>query len=165
MIQFALFQQKTVIGLDSCVITYKHKLYLYPVSNSYKNMLFHGAVSNLDLKCNSVGFNRILLNAERACFSSKPCTMSRNIHVYQKCFSRWATLLFNLYIFRGGQYECETNHNTIGILRKEHILPASVSNSSVLIGSTVDWDGFSLNKISGSLRKYERKLPHLTDHP
>lgn len=54
-------------------------------------MLHHRTVSNL-----MQGFNRILFNTATSCFSSKPCTMSRNIHAYQKCFSRGVSLLFNL---------------------------------------------------------------------
>ena len=83
-------------------------------------MLHHQTVSNL-----MQGFNRILFNTETSCFSSKPCTMSRNIHAYQKCFSRGGSLLFNLDAVVAIT-NVKTNQIPIGILRKEHILLVSL---------------------------------------
>ena len=55
--------------------------------------------------------------------------MSRNIHVCQK--SSWSKPAVQ-FVFRGGQYESETNQIPIGILRKKHILQESVWNSFLL---------------------------------
>ena len=51
--------------------------------------------------------------------------MSRNIHAYQKCFSRGVSLLFNLDAVVAIT-NVKTNQIPIGILRKEHILLVSL---------------------------------------